>query len=309
MKTTESFWVEENVPDVVWHYTSADGLLGILKDGEIFASDLRFLNDKTENAKMLQLIGERLDERVVCGTHDEFVVECVKNALADTKADAVEHLPALLAADIVKLQELLRKDAARQVFVSCFSAEKDSLSQWRAYSGGNGYCIGFSTDVLSGLAHKTVEDHAKAKLRGEPLCRFEVMRYVPDDNREAVDSLINAMLAHKWAFPAFSGWPTIVLEQFAPFVKDESFREEKEWRLAYTVFLPKRLEIEFRRGRSHLIPFVRVKLRERSPTFIQEIMVGPGPSSDLDMLALQNMVHAKDLPIKITKSAIPFRNW
>jgi hypothetical protein len=37
-----------DLPDTVFHYTTAAGLLGILRDSVLWATDLRFLNDAQE---------------------------------------------------------------------------------------------------------------------------------------------------------------------------------------------------------------------------------------------------------------------
>jgi hypothetical protein len=39
---------DEVLPARVYHYTSTDGLLGILDSGHLWATDLRYLNDTSE---------------------------------------------------------------------------------------------------------------------------------------------------------------------------------------------------------------------------------------------------------------------
>ena len=307
----ESFFKEDTAPPVLWHYTSAQGLLGILKDGEIFASDSRFLNDKTENVRIWTLIRQRLKERVKLGNDDEFVkiVDEVAELMSAQKDKPFgDSVPALL----VELQSLLAVHKEEDVFVSCFSAEEDSLSQWRAYTSGNGYAIGFSSEVLSGLTDNSL-------LSGLPLCRFDSVKYVADEHRTALDGVINTMLANQlgekragkpWPDErAASSFERFLLDRFSPFVKDDGFKGEKEWRLALKVGTFDPSKIEFRPGRSHLIPFLRVSLEKDHPNYIREIMVGPGPSSELDLLALQRLVKSRGLPIEVRNSKIPFRNW
>jgi hypothetical protein len=38
----------EDFPATLYHYTSVDGLLGILRSKRIWATDIRFLNDRSE---------------------------------------------------------------------------------------------------------------------------------------------------------------------------------------------------------------------------------------------------------------------
>ena len=40
--------MSKEVPDVLYHYTDSGGLKGILSSGKIWATDIHYLNDKSE---------------------------------------------------------------------------------------------------------------------------------------------------------------------------------------------------------------------------------------------------------------------
>ena len=48
------------LPEVIYHYTTQAGLLGIIGNGEIWASDLRYLNDSAEYHHALKLIDDEM---------------------------------------------------------------------------------------------------------------------------------------------------------------------------------------------------------------------------------------------------------
>jgi uncharacterized protein (UPF0297 family) len=50
-------------PDILWHYTSVNGFLGIWKRATIWASDLRFLNDASENTRLKDLLLQQMRSR------------------------------------------------------------------------------------------------------------------------------------------------------------------------------------------------------------------------------------------------------
>ena len=50
--------------DLVYHYTNAGGLIGIITSGQLWASDARFLNDAAETAFALPEIIRILQERL-----------------------------------------------------------------------------------------------------------------------------------------------------------------------------------------------------------------------------------------------------
>jgi hypothetical protein len=58
-------------------------------------------------------------------------------------------------------------------------------------------------------------------------------------------------------------------------------------------------------SRTNLIPYITVPLAD---TPIQEIMVGPGPNSELDGQALKTLTDATHHAFRLTTSRIPFRN-
>ncbi len=51
---------ESQLPDVVYHYTTAAGLLGICTSKKIWATDIRYLNDSEEFQYTLDLAAAHL---------------------------------------------------------------------------------------------------------------------------------------------------------------------------------------------------------------------------------------------------------
>jgi hypothetical protein len=112
----------------LFHYTTGEGLIGILESGELWATQVSCLNDSSEIRYALSMLrgfftdkvtdpGLDLDEKFVC----ERVVE-------DLSVDGA---------------------LTSEWFVACFTEEKDDLSQWRAYGRGEGgYAIGFDNARL-----------------------------------------------------------------------------------------------------------------------------------------------------------------
>lgn len=129
MSTEDSFDIvlanlREEMPATLFHYTTQRGLLGIIQSKSIWASDLRYLNDKDEYLYGLRII------------QDAIVAEL--GSLGDRTEGFLEEL------------EFMRDSFAPAAYVACLSALDDDLSQWRAYSGGGGgACLGFRTDQLA----------------------------------------------------------------------------------------------------------------------------------------------------------------
>jgi hypothetical protein len=114
-------------PPVLYHYTSAESLKRILETRRLLATHHEFTNDPTELR-----YGHRL------------VVEETKRTLAQLSTEANWAAPIL-----TKVIERIEREGFHDdmpTFVACFSADGDSLGQWRAYAqDGRGYAIGFDT--------------------------------------------------------------------------------------------------------------------------------------------------------------------
>jgi hypothetical protein len=122
----------EQPPEIIYHYTTQTGLLGIIKkkNAELWATKIQYLNDSTEFGLALRLAKDRL------------------NLL---KLNAGDHQKPLLEA-MSKLDGI----AAVNIFVACFSKDRDLLSQWRGYSGDN---YGFSIAVKTSGLRETAVPH------------------------------------------------------------------------------------------------------------------------------------------------------
>jgi hypothetical protein len=108
-------------PNELFHYTDTNGLIGVLREkGELWATDLRCMNDTDELT-----LGKKLLEDAI-------------EARTDHPARSL-------------LTELLVHPAyvSPLIFVVSFSTQRDLLSQWRAYAAdGSGFVLGFLSEKL-----------------------------------------------------------------------------------------------------------------------------------------------------------------
>jgi hypothetical protein len=98
----------------VWHYTNADGPIGILTSGQIWSTQIACLNDSLEHRYFAGLV------------HAAVKVERKPNTDPD--------IDVLLRVADDALSNVDTSTEGR--FVACFSEVKDDLAQWRGYGGG-----------------------------------------------------------------------------------------------------------------------------------------------------------------------------
>lgn len=112
----------------LYHYTSGDALLSILRSQQLWATDIRFLNDYEELYRGLE------------------VFEHFSKGLVERMRGDVEHLSKLVE---ICVSNIRRNADLTLINLVSFSTEPDDLRQWMAYcNSGVGYCIEFDRDML-----------------------------------------------------------------------------------------------------------------------------------------------------------------
>src|SRR5882724_4204960 len=97
-------------PEMLYHYTSQEGLIGILNSRCIWASKVHYMNDSKEFSMALDLARTELNRRLET-ERDGYVRFRLKDFLY--QIGTIENI---------------------NICVCSFSRRDDSLSQWRAYS-------------------------------------------------------------------------------------------------------------------------------------------------------------------------------
>ena len=117
-----------DAPRLLYHYTTLDGLLGILASKVLWATSIRHLNDASEFRYAIELARDGVLEmpRGASGSYGAFL-DPFRDALAGMEEGTV--------------------------YVTSFSEAPDLLSQWRAYGQpGLGVALGFHTADLERVA-------------------------------------------------------------------------------------------------------------------------------------------------------------
>ena len=99
--------------------------------------------------------------------------------------------------------------------------------------------------------------------------------------------------------------------RLAPIINDQSFSEEKEWRLVSSQISYNSPRFAFRAGQYSLIPYYNFPISDDiSKTCINSIVVGPSPHMESALNSLETFLSSQGISgIKIKSSNIPFRNW
>ena len=168
--------------------------MGIITERCIWASKIHYLNDSEEFSMALDLAGRELKKRLEA-EREGYIRFRLEDFLDQIRT--IENV---------------------NVCVCSFSERDDSLSQWRAYSEeGAGFSLGFSSEKLGRVAANS---------------DFSLQRcvYCPHDQRTEINKLIDDILAApRDDSILLNFWEPMAM--LAPLIKNNSFEDEKEWRL------------------------------------------------------------------------------
>ncbi len=127
------------IPEKLWHYTSIQGFQAIVASKSIWATDLRFLNDREEFI------------------HTRNIANKVVAAASELDANGFLNREFLAKAVTSAFDSGPLPNS--QVFVASFSASEDQLGQWRGYShGSSGVSLAFD---LKAFRPPTAKGHSK----------------------------------------------------------------------------------------------------------------------------------------------------
>lgn len=272
------------LPRTLWHYTSAEGLYGILTTGMLWATDIRFLNDASEFRYPVSLLDNLLT--------------------AATERD--QGTPREELWESIRLSFDLGYEGKTYVFA--LSEVRDDLSQWRGYTpSGNGYSIGFDVPSFGEAltAHNFMilpctYDGTEQNLFLETLLQ-EVGEYY------AQELVRHGSVSEEYRVRLAGSFYALFLA-LAPFLKHPAFKDEAEWRFATSIVPPDNPGVDLRVGRTTLVPYYKLTLDHGSPR-ISEVIVGPTSHAHIAELALQKLTHKSKLRVGDTgKSAVPFQH-
>jgi hypothetical protein len=263
----------------LYHYTTADGLHGIVASKTIWASDYRFMNDSTEFNYGLAIFDEVLES----------------NFFRDNYADLGEMV-----------RNFRRPASTFVVLITSFCQHPDLLSQWKGYNSATGYAIGFNRDWLNQNA-----EHQGFRLIPVVYDAAEQRRLV----RERI-GLLKTLLAERRASRtewevAREWWPQMLHTITA--LKSEHFKEEDEYRLV-KIEEGWTLGIKTRVAPQGLVPYKPVKLDAmtiNNPLLppnnvgIECIIVGPALANQ-QLAAVDALLASHHMRLSIQKSDIPY---
>ncbi|BDA78569.1 hypothetical protein LPTSP3_g14990 [Leptospira kobayashii] len=275
----------EQLPDKIYHYTDLTGFLGITKGKELWASNASYLNDSKEIVHGLNLIKE--------------CILTYKNSHHDKDfKDLVGELT----------ESILSITGESKNYIVSFCEDGDLLSQWRGYTKSNvGIAIGFNTQNLRGMI---AESGVIRKIH-----------YNGEVQKQVISEVIPLILDYLYIYfktrfkdfnyEHFVLYFLLIIKNYAITFKNESFAEEKEWRIIFDKenLLTSNLSVEHRIRDSIILPYLKIPLEEEISGLITNLTISPtNQNSEFTIKSIKEYLTSKSINnISIDESIVPYR--
>ena len=275
---------------ILWHYTTGEALIDIVRSGTLFATQVSCLNDSTEINYSEDLLVEAFRQVREQQPHDE----------------STSKLLEILASRPASLVSIT---APSWWFVTCFTDNGDDLSQWRAYAGGeNGYAIGFH---VGGLLRP---QSAVIRVNYDYLLHADVAESVAIETLSRFKAAADAdrtLSAETWLEAHGRNW-SATIGDLAPLVKHPGFAGERECRIVHKLTDQDLNDIVVRQKRSlmarHLpLTFPQTAAGLVSMLPIANVRVGPSRHADVSRVSVGALLKRYGYDVGVSLSRIPYQ--
>lgn len=281
--------------ELVYHYTGAAGLKGIIDSECLWMTDIDFLNDMKEGVELDELIRSIIDG-------------------GSSKYDDSE-LSWYIGDRLSTISDFMH--AGVNIYSVSFSQKSDLLSQWRGYCPPEGgFSLGFDKKILAQGEIFNKKDGFECQYRADEFkCIYS--------KNEKIDMAISFIDRFIGLIPKGMSYDQGLREldyskEFFNIsedyfiakvrVKNEHFQEEDELRAVAASSFNSLKRPKFRQNKNILIPYLELGF---DPFFLKEIVIGPSANSDISKLSIRKYLDSfegkKYDHVNIRFSDIPYR--
>ncbi|MGQ0710161.1 MAG: DUF2971 domain-containing protein [Rhodoferax sp.] len=287
--------LQSGAPDLLFHYTSANGLRGILESSRLWATNYRFLNDASEVAYGVSLFEALIQERLA-GATDVVLSEFLSRTLRTANAF----------------------DGMFDCYIACFCERDDLLNQWRTYAGsGGGFALGLKTQEVGrrcGQLERT-QDFVLRRVVYDVAQQRSLLSVVIDGATTVLASATQGVTVAE-ANNVIARCCQFLRAETADYLlsfKHPAFEIEKEWRLCHIVSTGEEGHLKFREGPFGLTPYVCLDVTtmagvNHNKLPLSRITHGPVANPENVRFALNKLLRSLNYAfVEVAGSTLPVR--
>nr|WP_294681830.1 DUF2971 domain-containing protein [uncultured Anaerotignum sp.] len=289
--------------DKLYHYTTAEGIRGIVESREFIATKSDFLNDKLEFQYAVEVM-ERLIEKYIVN------VDLRKQFSAKLQVE-IERLGIISSACSSADEDEM------SFYVVAFSKQQNNSLLWAEFTDFRGYCLEFDYEkIVEGFQervflHGTViyDEAEQMNVLLESL--LSCMRNLVDEGAKDLEGFFEEdAIPSEDSLDKLVEQMAVVCSVYAMFFKKSFFEGEEEYRF---IFPPRKHEQgedkpKFRLLDQIFLPYIMVRLKgEKEDLPLQSVMVGAKNNSDIAVRGMKYFLKTQGMDIPVLLSDIPLR--
>jgi len=289
----------------LYHYTSADGVRGIVENREFMATKSDFLNDKLEFQYAIEVM-EQLTEKYIVNTE-------LRERFFSRLQKEIHEL------GIINLgcDENASHENSLSFYVVAFSKSQNNALLWAEFTDFKGYCLEFDyMKLVEGFQHRvflhgTVIYNEEEQMNGMLESFLSCLRNLQEEGfGDLADFFEEEAEISDASLEKLAKEMAVVVSVYAMFFKKSFFEGEEEYRF---IFPPLINELGTARPNFRLLdqiflPYIMVEFdREQKELPLESVMVGAKNNSDIAVRGMKYFLGSQGLEIPVLLSDIPLR--
>ena len=298
----------------VYHYTSPEGVIGILKNREIFFTDSEYLNDYEERLGINSELEKFWKEH--CSEYDKDFYNLIRGFRINEYEDN----------DYMYIDYEFANESCRYFILSA-SVNSDSLSMWKYYSK-NGSYDGYNINLfIPALDDEWIDRETKVAVE------TGLVVYNTNEKQEKIHNIVELLYDVWCTYKKSDALNNKIIKEYrqgisyaSVFFKNECFSTEKEMR--FVAIVPKSIlkdiyyervdgtrvkMYDFRSVNGVITPYIKMPLfgwNTEENWITSQIVVGPCVNYELREKGIRQFIESLDYrlhELKIVKSKVPVR--
>lgn len=279
--------------ELIHHYTTAQGLLGIVNEEKMWFTDILYLNDASEVSYGLEVCRDAAVAILTELGANQWQIQAI---VGNMNSEPPEH--------------------GLNTYVACFCGKHDLLSQWRGYgaSGVGGYCLSFDKSAIEEIGTHPDRRRESQSFTQKTIIYSPVRQGATARNNTAFQGFLrNTLNAPTGEVdPHWQETTNHLALELSGFFKSPGFAEEDETRLVIggNEARVNASTIQFRCSANGLVlPYLSAYLAHEGKKMpLVAVKVGPSANPELAVQSVHRMLALRGYDeVEVTKSNVTLR--
>lgn len=293
--------------DKLYHYTTAEGVRGIIENREFLATKSDFLNDKLEFQYAMEVM-ERLTEKYI-------VNESLRKHFFSCLKEEIDRI------GIISPFGNANGDCDEDemsFYVVAFSKLQNNALLWAEFTDFRGYCLEFDYDkIVEGFQnrvflHGTVIYDEQEQMNSLLESLLACIQNLKEEGAEDLEHFFEEDASPQEAsLKRLAEEMAVVCSVYAMFFKKSFFEGEQEYRFVFPPLIRRGMGVykpNFRLRDQIFLPYILVEYdKNKEAVPLESVMVGAKNNSDIAVRGMRYFLKSQSLDVPVLLSDIPLR--